>query len=169
MSTVAQMASQLELWKNTAAGMRWYISVDIRGQQKGKTVQGGRTFTLSTFERQINQELAASPQQDLFRNGTFVLARSSDDTNEEEVQSPNALTDQEIETIVQDVVFGDLKIDDVIAEIDSGVTLFRLYEAFTLEEKTPSRVKAAVKKKRDSLEATVANERTIATTSPDEE
>lgn len=167
-TTVMQMAAKLELWRNTAPGMRWYIAFDLQGREKTKTVPGGRTFTLSTFERQINQERAATPEQDLFRNGTFILAKPSDETDNDEIFSPNALTDQEIETIVHDVVFGDMKINDVIDQIDSGVTLFRLYEAFTLEEKAPERVKAAIKKKRDSLEATVANEREVVRTSPEE-
>lgn len=167
MSTVMQMASKVELWKNTASGMRWYVAFDLQGRQATKTVQGGRTFTLSTFERQINQEQAADPEQDLFRNGTFVLAKPSDETDEAEIFSPNALTDAEVESIVQDVVHGDLKIGEVIEDIDSGVTLHRLWEALVLED-APSSVIKTVKKKKDSFEGTVAQEREVVTTSPEE-
>lgn len=168
MSTVMKMASKVELWKNTASGMRWYLSFDLQGREATKTVPGGRTFTLTTFDRQLNQERAATAEQDLFRNGTFVLARKSEETDEEEIFSPNALTDKEIETVVNDVVYGDLKIADVIDQIDSGVTLFRLQEAFVLEDETPEKVIKAIKKKRESLEPTPVNEREIVSTSPEE-
>lgn len=168
MSTVLQMQSKVEVWKNTAAGMRWYIAFDLQGRESSKTVPGGRTFTLSTFERQINQERTADPSQDLFRNGTFTLAKPSEDTVNDEIASPNALTDQEIEEIVREVVFGDKTITEVIKTIDSTLTLHRLWEAFVLEEKTPDRVTKAIKRKKDSLEPTVANPREAVVTSPEE-
>ncbi len=166
MSTVLQMQAKVEVWKNTAAGMRWYVAFDLQGRETTKTVPGGRTFTLSTFERQINQERAVSPEVDLFRNGTFVLAKPSEDTVLEEVQTPNSMTDSEIDELVREIVFGDLKVADAIEKINSSVTLSRLYEALVLEEKSPKNVISTVKKKMDSLES-VAVEREVITTTPE--
>jgi hypothetical protein len=162
------MQSKVEVWKNTATGTRWYISFDLQGRETTKTVQGGRTFTLSTFERQINQERAVSSKMDLFRNGTFVLAKGSEDTEVAEIESPNSLTDAEIAELVQEVVYGDLKVEDAIANIESPVTLGRVWEALVLDEKSPKKAINAVKKKQDSFEATVAVEREVVSTKPEE-
>lgn len=147
--TIMNLQAKVEVWRNTAAGMRWYIVFDLQGRETSKTVPGGKTFTVTTFERQINQERAASPEQDLFRNGTFVLAKASDDTDESEFASPNARTDAEIEAMVNEVVYGELDVKAAIGDIDSIVTLGRILEALVIEDAKKSVIDQVKKKMKD--------------------
>ncbi len=158
----------IEVWKNQAAGMRWYKVLDRQGREIGKTVQGYRTFTLTAFDRQINQDLAASPEQDLFRNGSFVLIKAAHDTNEDEIQSPDSFTDQELTTLVHEILAKDKTIEEAIFRIESGVTLNRLMEELVIEDAPQSAI-AAVKTKKDAAEGTVAAEREFISEGPPEE
>lgn len=165
-NVVEKLQSQVEVWKNTSPGAKWYICFDLQGRETSKVVEGNRTFTLTTFERQINQDRAATAEQDLFRNGTFVLSKPSSETNPEEVSSPNAKTDGEIEGLVREIEYGDLKTADAIAEVDSPVTLQRLYDA--LKEAGAHHAKLnVVKKKIDSI-TNAPVEREVVMTAPEE-
>jgi hypothetical protein len=147
----------IEVWKNTAAGMRWYKILDRQGREVGKTVQGGRTFTLAPFDRQINQDEAASPEQDLFRNG-----------NLDEIESSDSFTDAELSALVHEILAKDKTIEQVIYPIESPVTLGRLMEELVIEDASKSAIDA-VRKKKETKEGTVAVEREyIAPAAPSE-
>lgn len=137
-TTVQQVQEQSEVWQNTAVGNRWFKCLDLQGREISKVVQGGRTFTITTFERQLNQQVAASPQQDLFRNGTFVLKKPAKDTVQDEVLSPNSMTDTEIASTVNELMYGDWGPDNVLQHIDSKVTLNRILEQLVLEDASKS-------------------------------
>lgn len=155
---VEQLQSKVEVWRNTSRGMRWYIAFDLQGRETTKTVPGNRTFTITTFERQINQERAADPEQDLFRNGTFVLQKPSTETNEKEIESPDSLTDHEVDEMVREIVHGDLRVSDAIADITSLVTLTRIYEVLMAEDAT-KRTIDTVKRRIKELNPAAATER----------
>ena len=141
----------VEVWKNTAAGMRWYSVIDRQGREAGRTVYGGRTFTLTPFDRQINQEHAASAGQDLFRNGTFVLIRPAETTIEDEIRSSDSFTDAELSSLVHEVLAKNKTIEQAIYPINSPVTLGRLLEQLVLEE-APKSMIGPVKEKKVRVE-----------------
>jgi hypothetical protein len=159
---------RVEVWKNTAAGMRWYTTLDRLGNEKGKTVQGGRTFTLTPFDRQMNQDNAASPEQDLFRNGSFVLIKPAKETIMGEIESSDSLTDAELETMVHEVMAENVTIEAAVHFIDSPVTLHRIAEQLVISDAPQSAV-AFVREKKDSKEATVAQEREFVAPAPPSE
>lgn len=176
-NTIAQAQSTLELWKNTALGQRWIICFDLQGRETTRVVQPESTFTLSTFERQINQERAALPEMDLFRDGTFVLMKESNETNPDEVKSPSAMTDAEIEQFVIDVQFNAegekakaREQSDMLAvmleDISSPDTVRRLTAAFE-ESESPASVMRVLEKKAKELHPNAPIEREVISTTPD--
>ncbi len=159
---------KIEIWKNSAAGMRWYKILDRQGRETGKTVQGGRTFSLTAFDRQINQDEAATPEQDLFRNGNFVMIKPAEDTNKDEIESPDSFTDAELTALVHGLLAQEQTIEAAIHFIESPVTLGRLMEELVIED-APSSMVAVVKEKKETKEAGTATEREfIAPAAPDE-
>lgn len=175
-NTIAQSQSTLELWKNTALGQRWIICFDLQGRETTRVVQPESTFTLSTFERQINQERAALPEMDLFRDGTFVLMKESDETVVDEVKSPSSMTDAEITQFVNDVMFVDGKeskvkaqaefLEVMLEDITSVDTVRRLLAAFD-EAGAAATITKALEKKQKSLIPNAPVEREVVSTSPD--
>ncbi len=155
----------IEVWKNQAAGMGWYKVLDRQGHEVGKTVQGYRTFTLSPFDRQINQDKAASPEQDLFRNGRFVLIKPAADTHMDEIASSDSFTDAELTTLVHEVLAKDKTIEEAIFKVESGVTLGRIMEELVVEDAPKSAIDA-VRAKKDSKENTVAANREFVSEGP---
>lgn len=155
---MSEPRDKIEIWKNSSAGMRWYKVLDRLGQPVGKTVQGGRTFTLTAFDRQLNQDEAASPEQDLFRNGHFVLIKKAEDTNMAEIESSDSFTDSELTALVHEILAKSTTIEAAIHFIESAVTLTRIMEELVIED-APASVIAVVKAKKESKEATVAQER----------
>jgi len=158
----------IEVWKNQAAGMGWYKILDRQGHPIGKTVQGYRTFTLTPFDRQINQDEAASPEQDLFRNGRFVLIKPAADTHMDEIESSDSFTDAELSTLVHEVLAKDRTIEAAIHTVESGVTLGRIMEELVIEDAPKSYIDA-VRAKKDSKEATVAANREFVSEGPPDE
>jgi hypothetical protein len=142
-----QAPKMVEVWKNVAKGMRWYTRFDIAGRETDGKVMGGRTFTLTPFERQINQEKAATADLDLFRNGTFVLVREAAETQLEEIRSSSSLTQSEIESLVLEIMAEPEQLDSVLAEIaDSPTTLDRFKEfaiAHGLDQPLVEKIEAA--------------------------
>lgn len=155
----------VEVWKNTANGSRWYTQFDVRGQEVTKTVGGNRTFSLTSFERQVNQEKAASPDVDLFRNGNFILVKESAETNRAEIESPNAVTDKELEKITHEIMADPELVDGVLARLTSPSSRHRLWEHLVVED-GPSKVVEKVKSAYHEADGSVvAQRRRIITTS----
>ena len=94
----------VEVWQNTTAGLRWAEVTDRQGRQTSRIVKGGRTFLITPFERQLNQDAAASAELDHFRNGTFVLVKAATDTDMAEIESADSLTDAEVLGIVHNLM-----------------------------------------------------------------
>jgi hypothetical protein len=121
-----------ETWRNTSLGLKWYKCFDIQGRETTKVVRGNGVFTLTTQERQLNQE-ASIPELDLFRNGTFVLKKAATETDPDEIASPNSLTDAQIESIYNEVTHGEENLVNYLTSIESPVTLQRMLEIFVAE------------------------------------
>lgn len=86
-----------EVWKNAGQSrivlQRYGANANER---RHEMIGGGRTFTISTPERQLNQNLAASPELDVFCNGMLVPVQLPDDADEEVVNNPNHLRDEQL-------------------------------------------------------------------------
>ena len=162
MVTVQNMQSKLEVWRNTSAGARWYQAYDLQGRQSSRTVPGGKTFTITAFERQINQEMAAEPHMDLFRNGTFVIVKPAEDTILDEIQSPDSMTDEEVTAGVRAVMYEEASLDEWLDGITSPVTLDRIYTEFVLED-APTTVISRMKEKLEEVRPSVP-ERVVVST-----
>lgn len=161
----------VEVWKNTAAGMRWCQVVDARGRENAKLVQSGRAFTITPFNRQLNQDMAASPKQDLFRNGTFVLVKAAKDTDMDEIESPDSLTDSEVLGLVHDILAKTLTAEQVVRDITSPIALNRIHTQLVLEEDAPKHAIEVVKAKKAKMEGgtQVATERVAVSEAPEPE
>jgi hypothetical protein len=133
-----------ELWKNVSPGLRYYIVLDAIGNQTFGLAQPGRTFTITPLERQLSQQAAHDSKADLFRNGTFVLIKDTEDTVVEEITSPDSVTDGEIETAVAEALAGDtVPIEAMIERTSSVVTGQRILEELVLQDAAQSLVNAA--------------------------
>lgn len=135
--------ASVEIWKNTAPGMRWMTTINALGNDTSKVVRGLQTFNLTTLERQMNQEKAASRKQDLFRNGCFVLVKAGKDTNLSEIESTDSLTDIELTQMAHEIQAGNTTVQDVMAPIASPQTMARLRETLVLEGASVSDVQTA--------------------------
>lgn len=141
------MATQIvekELWKNVAPGLRYYITIDALGNKSHNVVQPGRTFSISPTERRLNQDAAYETKADLFRNGTFVMLKETDDTVTDEIESPNSISDGEIETAAAEALGGDtVPYEAMLARTSSAVTAQRILEEAVLQDLPTSLVQAA--------------------------
>jgi hypothetical protein len=165
------MASPAEVWKNEAAGMRWVKVTDRQGKDGSRNVQPGKVFTITPFDRQINQDSFATPEQDLFRNGTFVLVKPADDTIIDEIESPDSLTESEVQGIVYEILAKKVTGEQAIRNINSPIALNRILTALVLEEDAPNSAVAAVKAKHVKMEGgtPVATERVVVAPAPEPE
>jgi len=158
---------EIEVWANTAAGKRYYVSLDITGREIHKVVNGKRTFSITSFERQLNQERAADTDLDMFRNGTFVLQREAEGTNKEEVSSPNSYTDKEIDQLVRDSILDKDILDSALEKIDSSVTIGRIMDSMVIED-APAELVATTRAAWAKIDPSAAvPEREIVVTTPD--
>lgn len=143
----------VEIWQNASVGSVWVRKLTPQGQEKASVIKGKKSFTVTPFERQINQALSAEPEMDIFRNGTVILIRAAEDTDEREIDGPNALTDGEIALLVRETLVDPKSIRAPLKKITSVVTLDRLLEELFLEEDAPHEaveaVKAAIENKRE--------------------
>lgn len=136
-----------EIWRNVTQGLRYYIALDPIGNQTHKSVQPGRTFTISPMERRLNQEAAWAEKADMFKNGTFVLEQESPETLSEEVESANALTDKQIEEAVALAGKGKTEaIETILTDLDSLVTAERILDELVSQDARQSLINAAKNK-----------------------
>ncbi len=127
--------AQRELWKNVSPGLRYFIKLDPIGNQTHGLVQAGKTFTISDIERQLNQEMAAEATADLFRNGTFVLVKPTEDTELDEVESVNSLSDNDIEVAVSEMLGDDtVPLELMMETVTSAVTAERILEELVMQD-----------------------------------
>ena len=135
------MEASVEVWKSTARGMRWVQVLNNLGNPVGRVVQPNKTFSITTRDRKLNQDMAASPKQDLFRNGTFLIVTPGPETDEQEFASPEAMTDAEITSLVQEIKAEHIQVGPALHRITSVDTTQRIYEAMVVENAGEADVK----------------------------
>jgi hypothetical protein len=151
---MSEEVNLVEIWKNTTNGMRWCKQHDKAGAEGTKIVQGQRTFSITPLDRQLNQDIAANAELDLFRNGTFVLVRAADDTDEDEIQSPDSVTEGEIAALSMEVTAEPALVDKLLKGINSPVALSRILEQFVVDD-VPKEVIEYVKMKKAKFDPSV--------------
>jgi hypothetical protein len=151
----------LEVWKNTTHGMRWCKYHDRSGNENTRIVNSKRTFSITPLDRQLNQDIAATPQLDLFRNGTFELVREAGDTNLEEIQSSDSLTENEVIALSVETLGSPEKVDYYLRDIRSPIALNRVLDQYVADDVDKSAieyVKAKIAKFDPSVRAAVVHE-----------
>ena len=124
----------VEVWRNVAQGISSIKKLDPMNREMDTIIRGGQTFTITPFERQMNQQYAASPDLDMFRNGRLVIIEAADATNAAEIESINSWTDAEIDDFVLQAK-GNLEAAVPFLErVQSIVTLRRIEETAIEEE-----------------------------------
>lgn len=145
------MPDELETWKNPTEGRVWINRLDRFGELvKVEVINSGKTFHISPGERRLNQEMAATSDQDVFSNGTLSPMRllEGDADAAAFAANPNLMTEDDMRVLFKParteaakVVAGDAFIDR-LASIKNIATLDRLL-ALAREEDAPlSRVEA---------------------------
>jgi hypothetical protein len=148
-----------EIWKNVAAGPRHYLCLNAIGEQTTKVVQPNRTFTVSVTERRLNQEAVYDPKADPFRDGTFLMVRDTENTESDEIDSPNSVTDDEIEKAVREALGGDpVPVEMMLERIDSINTANRIYEELVAEDASHNLVEMAKAKVDEFTERPIGND-----------
>lgn len=93
------MAPQdLETWKNVAAGRVVLKQYNQRGELHDVLLAGGKVVHLTPNERRINQELAATDDLDVFKNGFLSPVKLLDDEPDSAVlkANPNVMGEDEM-------------------------------------------------------------------------
>lgn len=85
----------LEVWKN-AGQARIVIQRLSSDGPRHEMIAGGRTFTISPRERQLNQNLAATPGLDVFANGMLFPVELLEATEDTVRTNPNHLSDDQL-------------------------------------------------------------------------
>lgn len=148
---ITQLVVELETWRNPGRGRVVIKKFDHRGEPtKEEMIRPGQTFTVTAAERQVNQNMAYSPDTDMFRNGTLApvqLIEGSEMAREAAI-NPNLLSEGDMRVMVGARGKGPAKaeIAEAFAErldsISNSTTLRRLL-AMAQEEDAPySRVLA---------------------------
>lgn len=133
-----QAPQNIEVWKNVTKGMRWFTRFNMQGVETDGRVQGGRTFTLTPFERQVNQEKAANNELDLFRNGTFIMVRGANDTIEEEIRSSSSLTQSELSDLAVQVLAEPDDLEGILADIGPSIPTLDRFKEFLIAHEAPA-------------------------------
>jgi hypothetical protein len=139
-----------ETWRNPGQGRVVIKRLDHLGQLSNEEmVNAGATFTITALERKLNQNLAYSPEQDFFANGTLVpvdLIEGSDAAREF-ADNPHLVSDAEMQALVTPVrgarkAAADEAFLERLATITNATTLSRLAQLAEEEDAPISRVRA---------------------------
>lgn len=138
---VEKATPELETWENTGNSRIFLKKYSHSGDLRNEMLGGRRKVVLTPAERRINQELAASKQQDPFSNGMLAPVRLVETAEDlEEIHSnPNLMS----ETDMRDLLKGHFKkLESRLAEVDSEAMLNRLLEIAEAEDVTVGKVEA---------------------------
>lgn len=120
-----------ETWQNVTRGYVEIQRLDSRGQEKGEMVRPGANAVISAEERRLNQDLAFSPEQDIFRNGIMQPIRvipdtaNDDDDVDEVLDNPNFVSESEINALLK---LTPAKLEARLQEITAVATIDRIKE-----------------------------------------
>jgi hypothetical protein len=117
--------AEQEVWQNSSQGMVGIVKLDRRGEITAEAVNGGAKFSLSVEERLLNQDRAASKDQDLFLNGTLVPIRLIETAEgaAEIAHNPNIMAESEMQGLFK---LHWKKFETSVGEITNEVALRRL-------------------------------------------
>lgn len=147
------MATDMETWENATKGRVWIKKFGADGRLRDEIVGSGRSIHLTDAERRINQEMAATEELDVFKNGILQPLRILDGTEaaKEIAENPNHLSDSDIKSLVR----GHHKtLDARLKAIRNPSALQRLLEAAREEDASISvleRIKARLSEVAPSL------------------
>lgn len=93
--------TRLETWENATRGRVGVLRFDRFGQMKSETIRPGGKFQVTTEERQINSERAATKKLDIFSNGYCVPVRLLEDAEDakEIASNPNLMGESELKAL----------------------------------------------------------------------
>lgn len=93
--------SEYETWRSSIPGTIVVKKYDRRGDVVEEVVLGNRSFQITPDERLFNQDLAATSEQDPFRNGMMQPVRLLDGTEDaaEIASNPNLLSESDMVTM----------------------------------------------------------------------
>ena len=148
---------QNEVWRNAGAGSVFVKKLDHRGEfTRHEHVQAGAKFNITTEERRLNMEMAASPAQNMFTNGSLHPIRliEEDEDTRELAANPNAMSDEDMELFLKSHY---KTFETKLPTITNEATLARLLRHAYSDDVSVKRVQlieehAQMLKKRSSLE-----------------
>lgn len=130
-----------EIWQNSTAGTRFVVRFDHKGDFKHEGVRSGQKVVLSTEERHINMERAASPKLDPFTNGSFTPVKLADGVEDahEIASNPNLKSESELRDLFK---LQWQKFDKEISSITNPHALERLRQIAEEEDATVRQMRA---------------------------
>lgn len=89
---------QYEIWRNAIKGFIGVKKTDRRGEMKDEVIRGGEKFQITTEDRQLNSELAAGDDLDVFKNGMLMPVKILDGAEDakEIASNPNLITESDM-------------------------------------------------------------------------
>lgn len=145
------MAEDVETWRNARKGLIYVATFDpLTKRRQSVAVRPDRTVSLTTQERQLNQDMCTSHDLDPFSNGSLVpveLVETAEDY-EQITSNPNILDESDMEEILK------LKTPSLkkrLGEITNTVAVERLLELATSEDNEANLTMAALKAIEDRL------------------
>lgn len=90
-----------EMWRSSVAGMLGVIKYDPRGNEYCEVVRSGQVLAITTEERMLNQERAATEAKDFFKNGSLTPVKLLDDAEDLEdiAANPNLISEEDMKAL----------------------------------------------------------------------
>jgi hypothetical protein len=156
MVETATNLDELETWENISHSRFVLKKFSARGELQGELINGKRKFHVTTRERHINQEIAATPGLDPFSNGMFAPVRLLDTTEDaaEIAANPNLLGESDMVDLVKG------RVDSLkkrLADVENSVVLQRLLEVAKEQDVQASKLDA-IKARIDEVSPSIAVE-----------
>lgn len=133
------MDSRREIWKSGIAGTISVLKFNRRGELASEVVRSGQACTLTTEERIINQEKAATADLDIFKNGMMVPVRILDDAEDaaEIAANPNLMAESEM----NDLFKAHWKtFENRVAQVSNPIVIQRLLQIAEAQDATVKQV-----------------------------
>jgi hypothetical protein len=87
-----------EIWRNAIAGTVGIKKTDRRGELGTEVIRAGEKFQISTEDRLLNSDWAATEDLDVFKNGMLTPVKLLDGTEDaqEIASNPNLITESDM-------------------------------------------------------------------------
>lgn len=129
------MSADKESWRNATKGIHGVLKFDRFGNEVHEQVRPGQTVQLSSDERLLNMDRAASESLDVFRNGTLVPVRLLEGTEDaaEIASNPNLKSESDLKDLLE---LHWKSFEKEIAGITNVTALSRLHEIAVEQDAT---------------------------------